>query len=321
LTSPATPTPSFGLLLPTREIVMTQERPDFQEIIELAEAAEALGFDAVWVGDSITARPRFEPLTTLAAVAARTRRVTVGTAVLLSALRQPVVLANEIANVDIISQGRLILGLGIAENNRLNELEFQACGVRFDRRISLFEEGLEIMTRLWSEPEVSFKGRNFELENVRLGLKPAQAKIPIWLAGREEPTFRRVVRFGDAWFPLVPSPEVFARGWSALQAVGRDMGRDLSTMTTAVYVTVNLNDDAAQGESEVRTFFEGYYNAPYEGLTRIHAAFAGPSEGAIAWLRAFVEAGANHLCVRFIGDQTAQLERFSREVMPRVRGT
>lgn len=104
---------AFGFLLPTREIVMTQTIPRFSQIIDLAEYAEELGFESVWVGDSILARPRFEPLTTLAAVAARTKRVELGTAVLLPALRHPVILANEIANVDLISNGRLILGVGM----------------------------------------------------------------------------------------------------------------------------------------------------------------------------------------------------------------
>ena len=81
---------SFGFLLPTREIVMTQEVPNFRQILDLAEHAETLGFDSVWVGDSVLARPRFEALTTLAAVAARTQRVKLGTAVLLPMLRQPV---------------------------------------------------------------------------------------------------------------------------------------------------------------------------------------------------------------------------------------
>ena len=85
---------AFGLLLPTREIVMNQEVPDFAQILDLAEQAEALGFDSVWVGDSVLARPRFEALTTLAAVAARTQRVRLGTAVLLPMLRHPVVLGQ-----------------------------------------------------------------------------------------------------------------------------------------------------------------------------------------------------------------------------------
>ena len=120
---------SFGFLLPTREIVMTQEVPNFRQILDLAEHAETLGFDSVWVGDSVLARPRFEALTTLAAVAARTQRVKLGTAVLLPMLRQPVVLANEVANLDHVAHGRLILGVGIGNNNPAVAQEFAACGV------------------------------------------------------------------------------------------------------------------------------------------------------------------------------------------------
>ena len=84
---------------------MTQEVPNFRQILDLAEHAESLGFDSVWVGDSVLARPRFEALTTLAAVAARTQRVQLGTAVLLPMLRHPVLLANEVANLDHVAQG------------------------------------------------------------------------------------------------------------------------------------------------------------------------------------------------------------------------
>src|SRR5947209_16031807 len=102
----------IGYLLPTRERVM-EGRPEAAALLGLAERAEALGYDSIWVGDSILARPRHEPLTLLSAVAARTRRVELGTAVLLSALRNPVVLAHGIATLDQISQGRFIPGAGL----------------------------------------------------------------------------------------------------------------------------------------------------------------------------------------------------------------
>jgi alkanesulfonate monooxygenase SsuD/methylene tetrahydromethanopterin reductase-like flavin-dependent oxidoreductase (luciferase family) len=165
---------SFGFLLPTREIVMSQKEPEFRRILDLAERAEAVGFDSVWVGDSVLARPRFEALTTLASVAARTQRVKLGTAVLLPALRHPVTLANEAANLDLLSQGRLILGIGIAAKNASVEREFSACGIPFRHRIGIFEEGVTIMRRLWAESEVNFNGRHFQLKDVRLGLRPHQ---------------------------------------------------------------------------------------------------------------------------------------------------
>ncbi|MGZ0188783.1 MAG: LLM class flavin-dependent oxidoreductase, partial [Alphaproteobacteria bacterium] len=101
--------PKLGYLLPTRESIM-EGRPEAAPLLTLAEKAEDLGYDSVWIGDSVTARPRHEPLTMLAAVAGRTRRVELGTAVLLPALRNPVQLAHQAATVDQASDGRLILG-------------------------------------------------------------------------------------------------------------------------------------------------------------------------------------------------------------------
>jgi probable F420-dependent oxidoreductase len=309
---------SFGYLLPTREIVMSQSVPDCQQIIRLAERAESLGFDSVWVGDSVLARPRLEPLTTLASVASRTRRVRLGTAVLLSALRHPVVLANELANLDLLANGRLILGLGIATKNSAVEKEFAACGVDFRHRIGIFEEGVTIMKRLWEEPEVTFRGRYFDLSGLRLGLRPMQRPgIPIWLAGSVDNAFQRVLRLADGWFPLPSSPESFAHSWQRIEALGKEMGRATHDLARAVYTTVNVNDDVAQADKEVRAFMEGYYGVPYESMAAIQPPCAGPATRCIEWLQAFAERGAETICVRFGSpDQAGQLERFAAEVLP-----
>ena len=315
------PKTAVGYLLPTREIVMAQAVPDLTRIVQLAERAEELGFDSLWVGDSILARPRLEPLTTLAAAAARTSRVKLGTAVLLPALRHPVVLANELANLDLVCNGRLILGLGIAGNNTSIEREFTACGVDFRHRIGIFEEGVALMRRLWTEPEVTFHGRHFQLDGVRLGLRPAQPSgIPLWLAGGVDNALRRVLRLGDGWFPLPNSPEQFARHRRRLEELGKETGQDAGNLARAVYVSVNVNDDAAQAEREMRAFMEGYYNVPYETMVAVQAPYNGPAAGCIEWLQAFVERGAETVVVRFgAPDQTAQQERFAADVLPAFR--
>jgi len=109
--------PNIGYLLPTREQIM-EGRPDAASLLALAARAEALGYDSVWVGDSVLARPRHDPLTLLAGVAGRVPRVALGTAVLLPALRNPVLLAHQVATLDQVSEGRFILGVGIARDCR-----------------------------------------------------------------------------------------------------------------------------------------------------------------------------------------------------------
>jgi probable F420-dependent oxidoreductase len=312
---------AFGFLLPTREIIMNQDVPNFREILDLTERAEDLGFDSVWVGDSVLARPRFEALTTLAAVAARTQRVRLGTAVLLPILRQPVVLANQVANLDLIANGRLILGVGIGGNNASVAQEFAACGVPIARRIGMFEETITLMRRLWTEPEVTFQGRYFQVQSVRLGLRPLrQSGVPLWVAGSGDNALRRVLRLGDGWLPISSSPQAFTADWRRLQALGQEIGRDAHNLHRCLYTTLNVNADVAQAERELRAFIESYYSIPYEVQATRNGLCAGSAEQCIAWLKAFIAAGAQTIVIRFGSpDQTGQLARFAREILPHVR--
>jgi alkanesulfonate monooxygenase SsuD/methylene tetrahydromethanopterin reductase-like flavin-dependent oxidoreductase (luciferase family) len=311
---------SYGFLLPTREFVMNQPTPDVSGIIDLAERAEALNFDSVWVGDSILARPRLEAFTTLAAVAARARRVKVGTAVLLPALRHPVVMANEAANLDLLSEGRLILGLGIAAKMPAVRAEFEACGVSIDHRLGIFEETVTLMRRLWREPSVTFSGRHFQLQDVSLGLRPYNASgIPMWIAGSVDNSLRRVARLGDGWYPNPLSPQIFAEQSQQLDGFAREAGRDPQELHRCVYTTLNINDDAAQAERETKTFVENYYNAPYDVIGRMMSFYYGTPDTCITWLRGFVAAGAQTIVIRFASpDQVGQLERCAADILPHV---
>ena len=150
--------PKIGYLLPTRERVM-EGRPQTGPLLDLAARAEGLGFDSVWVGDSLLARPRHDPLTLLAAVAARTRKVQLGTAVFLPALRNPVVLAHQLATLDQISEGRLVLGAGIASDVANIRAEFTAAGVPFEGRVGRMMEGLRLARALWSGKPIDWDGR------------------------------------------------------------------------------------------------------------------------------------------------------------------
>src|SRR6266478_3015018 len=195
----------FGVLIPTREVVMSG-RPETGPLLAMAERAEALGFGSVWVGDSLTARPRHEPLTLLAAVAARTRRVTLGTAVLLPALRHPLVLAHAVATVDRVSEGRLVLGVGIAGDTPATRKEFGVAGVPFNQRAGRCVETLEICRALWRGDGVKFQGRYWTLDDISIGPTPHRAGGPLIWWGGGGPTALREAARADGWFPIDPRP-------------------------------------------------------------------------------------------------------------------
>lgn len=309
----------FGLLLPTRESIMSG-RPETAPLLALAERAEAAGLDAVWIGDSITARPRHEPLTLLAAVAARTKRVRLGTAVLLPALRHPVVLAHVVATLDRLAEGRVILGVGTATDTPAIRREFEAVSVPFERRVGRMLEVLAICQALWRDDQVSFSGAHFSLREATVEPKPHRpGGPPIWIGGGGPAALRQAARF-DAWFPLGPSAEFFAERWLGVQAAARAAGRGPGDVTGAAYVTLALDPDAAAAEQRLNRFLETYYAIPAHVLTARQACYAGPLEEAVEWLQRWIDAGARHLALRFAGgDQAAQLDEVAARVLPRLR--
>ena len=309
----------FGVLLPTREAVMSG-RPETGALLALAERAEGAGFDSVWIGDSVTARPRHEPLTLLAAVAARTRRVRLGTGVLLPALRNPVVLAHIVGTLDRVAEGRVILGVGIATDAPAIRKEFAAVGVPFERRVGRVLETLEICRALWSRDNVSFAGKHFTLESVTMEPKPHRpGGPPIWMGGSGPAALREAARF-DAWFPTGPSVEFFAEQFPRVQAAARAAGRPADAVTGAAYVTLALDPSPAAAEQRLHAFLETYYGAPARVILARQATYAGPIEGCVEWLQRWISAGARHLSLRFAGgDQLAQVDEAAKRLLPRLK--
>ena len=303
-----------GILLPTREAVM-KGQPAVAPMLALAERAEALGFASVWVGDSLTARPRHEPLTLLAAVAARTRRVTLGTAVLLPALRHPLVFAHLVATVDRVSEGRLVLGVGIASDTPATRKEFESAGVPLNQRAGRCIETLEIAKALWRGEPLKFRGRYWTFDDIGVGPTPHRPGGPaIWWGGSGPTALREAAR-SDGWFPIDPRPEGFRDGLSRI----RESGRSSSAFTPALYTTIVLGEPA-QAQAELEGFLSTYYNAPAPAMLQRQACYAGEADGCLEWMRRFVDVGVRHLIVRFAGraDHLTQLERVARELLPRL---
>ena len=225
------------------------------------------------------------------------------------------------ANLDIVSQGRVIFGVGIASKTPTVEKEFDACGVSFRHRVSIFEECVTIMRQLWTEPEVNFQGRHFQLDGVSLGLKPVQkGGVPIWMAASAEKPQRRMLKMGDGWFPNATSPEAYTEGWHQIKTLANESGRQAGQLHKALYTTVNINEDKTQADKEMREFIEGYYSMPFENMARTQSVFTGNIQDVIGWLKSFVDVGVQTIVIRFGSpDQSSQLELCGKEVLPKLR--
>jgi alkanesulfonate monooxygenase SsuD/methylene tetrahydromethanopterin reductase-like flavin-dependent oxidoreductase (luciferase family) len=277
-----------GLLLPSREALLWAGS-DLAFVVEAARRAEQAGYDSVWAGDSLLARPRGEPVTLLGAVAGATTRVKLGTAVLLPLLRHPTSLAHSLATLDRISGGRLVVGVGPGAELPGTHAELAALGVPSDRRVGALLTAVERWRRLWrdEEPGIELQPRPF---------RPGGP--PIWLGGSGPRMLRLAGTTFDGWLPFSPTPGEYARGFRVVQESAERAGRDPDSISTGAYLTVAVADDAGSAAGQLDTYMRAYYGVPAEVMSRAQACHAGTLQSAAEWFAEYREAGARHLVVR-----------------------
>jgi alkanesulfonate monooxygenase SsuD/methylene tetrahydromethanopterin reductase-like flavin-dependent oxidoreductase (luciferase family) len=268
-----------------------------------------LGFHSVWVGDSLTARPRIDALTTLAAVGARTRRVRLGTAIFLAALRHPVLLAYQLASLDWLTSGRVDLGVGYGRSKEpTQEHEFSILGLAPSARIKMSEELVQVMRRLWRENDVSHAGAFSHFDHVTLQPKPVQsAGIPIWLASNNvEPGLRRVGSLGDGWLNNITSPQIYRECWDKIRGYAVAAGRDPESIEPGLYLTLAAGGRDAVTEGQ--GFLTQYYNRPFESVSKAMLFVSGSWDEVIDTIESYREAGARTIVLRFgTSDQMGHL--------------
>ena len=311
----------IGILLPTRGLLLRGDQPaNMDRVIKLAETVEQAGLDSVWVGDSLLAKPRMEPLSVLGALAARTRRVRLGTAVLLPALRHPVLLAQTLNTVDLISGGRLVIGAGVGGAfNDDQKREWEAAGVPAKGRGRRFEEIIEIVQGLGLGKPVDFHGRDFDLDSVLMRPVPSQPKgIPFLLGthyrAQSQAQIRRAARLGAGIISISDTPEEFAQVIQRVNEEASGFGRDPDGLEKTFYLTINMETDLGKAETEAVEWLNGYYGSdiwgtrwgPFGGAERVGDRIA-----------EYVKAGADTVVVRFASfEPEKQLDIFLDKVAP-----
>ncbi len=310
------------------------------DFVRLAQAAERLGYDAVWGNDHITAAPYvrtkwadppnfYEVLVTLATVGAHTRRVKLGTAVMVLPLRDPVLLAKQVATLDQFTGGRVILGVGIGAYRE----EFLAQWPRLAsaRRGDLLDEGVAALRTLWTEREASHAGQHYAFEKIELFPKPLQRPLPIYFGGHNEAAVARAARHGQGWLPgWRPFEEVKARV-ALLRRLTAEAGRDPKSVEAAVQLTMMLGRTREEALARYQKTGMVHHRKSLAHSGRDPALaeannLIGSPGSILEQLALLRGAGVDHVCaMQFPHDSVAemieQMEWFARDVMTPFRRT
>jgi alkanesulfonate monooxygenase SsuD/methylene tetrahydromethanopterin reductase-like flavin-dependent oxidoreductase (luciferase family) len=243
-------------------------------------------------------------------------------------------LAIQWASLDQLSGGRTILAVCLGKGDLHGPraaAEIAAFGVASRERVSRLEEGIELLRRLWSDGPVTFEGRHYRYEQVEILPKPAQARLPIMLAGLsatnvdpkiEERVLRRTARVSDGWQTSSIPPEKFKERWARIQQYADEYGRTEQMTEAVLHLLVNLNDDPKQGYRDAAEFLTRYYGDREASRHRLDSAVCyGPPERLIERIRGYVAAGVTTPVIRFTSlDQLGQLNRCLAEVLPAFDG-
>jgi alkanesulfonate monooxygenase SsuD/methylene tetrahydromethanopterin reductase-like flavin-dependent oxidoreductase (luciferase family) len=327
---------AFGLILANRAVVLGALQA--RDLLDLAAAAERAGvFEAVWVGDSLLAKPRLESVTLLSALAGVTETVRLGVGCLATFVhRHPVLFAQQWASLDVLSGGRSWLAVclgGPDSASAAQAAEHAVMGIASGERVERLEEGIAILRTLFGSPGVSHAGKFYRFDAITLEPRPVQQPCPIWIAsnptgltwkgGASAPAaavergLRRVARYADGWMTNKLSPEEFRQQFARVRAMAGEEGRDPAALGSALYHNINVQADRRAALEESKAFLDTYYSTKFSPQFVEQWTVAGPPEQCVEQLRAYFDAGLGHMALRLASwKQQAQLERFLGEVAP-----
>ena len=301
----------FGVMLPHYRQVASAEG-----IIRVAQEAESMGFDSVWVSEH-TAVPDqdverfglgyFDPFTVLGYAAAVTKQITLGTSIIIMPFRNPLHMAQVAATVDQLSNGRLILGVGVGSA----EQEYRALGAPWEERGSVADEVIQVLQHVWTADQPNFEGKHFHFSGINSFPQPVQRPHPpFWIGGGSRRSIRRAAEYGDAWHPSRPSFELLEEGAPRLHRLAERAGRDPSKILIAARHPMKILDGAAHSDWPL----VGLESSVIKGINR------------------FASAGVTHLVMdtfysipelheETVDTVLATMERFARKNIPQYPET
>lgn len=284
-----------------------------QQVLAMGPLAEELGYDSIWVMDHLfntgyirerlDDKPYYHPLATLSYLSATTKRVTLGTSVLVLPYHNPVELAKYAATLDHMCGGRVILGVGAGAMTE----EFAALGVPFHQRGALTNECMAVMKELWTNPDPTYHSRRWSFSDLKFSPKPVQQPhIPLWVGGASAGALRRAATLGDGWHPTGMPPEEFSKGREEVRALAAAAGREPDALAMSIRLEVEAHGGPSSRRAQNRARLPG--DNP---------------EQMIAGISAYQRAGVEHLLLALNSGDMPRIrelmEVIARKVMPQFR--
>jgi alkanesulfonate monooxygenase SsuD/methylene tetrahydromethanopterin reductase-like flavin-dependent oxidoreductase (luciferase family) len=321
--------PTFGWIIPQRGALFGLGT--MPELLAYGPRAEASGqFDSLWVGDSITAKPRAESISLLSALAGMTNDLLLGVGCMASfPLRDPVLLAYQWATLDELSGGRTLLNACtgiVSERGASREEGSHYGGVRDVDRPARMEETIGLLRALWTGEPVDWDGAFHHYENLQILPRPVQDPCPIHIAANPfdpryaERSMKRVATLADGWMVSTPMPGMVDRLWPLLERHLDEAGKDTASFPVTVYANVNIGPDRTACLEESLRFLEMYYGPVFDATMTEAWTAAGTIEECAEHIMGWLEAGATRVALRATSwDQGPQFERLADELLPAVR--
>ena len=331
----------FGLAIPTgtEGLMVNLPYASARDVVELSVFAEKIGLDSVWGNDHIHsqkyvlkefgASPRYySPLLELAAIAERTTKLEVCTALLVAPFRQPAVMAKELITLDHLSNGRVKIGIGLGAYREEFEAEFGKAAAHMVRG-KMLDESLEIMTRLFKEEYVTYNGEYFNVQELQTYPKPVQMPFPFYIGGNSDNSFRRVAKFGTGWLPAILTVDEIRYGVQGVQAACEKAGRSLDEIDIAPQFGISVcktHEEALEKFQNSQLYRHGISLAQSTMKGRDATNYAarnlvGSVDEVIERIQQYIDAGVTHFSALTFVDKDIErtkesMQFFAEEVLP-----
>lgn len=295
-------------------------RPRIDDLVEMVEQVDRLGFDCFWVGDHLSMPiPFLDPLQQIAQASVISRRLTFGVGVYLLPLRNFAPVAKQVSTLDLLTEGRLIFGVGVGGEF---PKEYEIAGFPREERGARLSDGIRVLKKFWTGEKVSHDSRFVQFEDVDMRPGPWQpGGPPVWCGGRAKPALRRAARIGDGWHSYAITADMYRDGLATIAETVEAEGRQLDRFGTGHLLFARVGDNYEQAFDEAAGHLSVRYNMDMRPATKRYGAIGAPDDVA-ATIKDFFDAGVRHITLDLAGPyerRGEQLDRFAADVMPRLR--